>query len=312
MTLPTSAEVRAQVVARAAAAGLNPDTATINATTNATLARIRAAQGGTGTPTPTTATAPTSGTFAVPSNRAIDTAAVTAAGSPARPPSLTAPASDTIGLLNQYLYVKANPGAAPAGSFFAQVSPSQVDAQIVQLTASALNAGSAVYGGYTLDSSTVRLAQSLNQGNRYALTPSFAQALQTGQPGLFAGTGVGSVGPGTATAPPIGAVEGSPVWAAQPTGGNASSLMPSASQTSPVIPNGGGTIYSTAPLQTGSVGGQIATGDASGGGGGYGYTSTGTAGGGLNLAELAIIGGAGVALLYAMSHRKAGAKGKGK
>jgi hypothetical protein len=100
-------------------------------------------------------------------------------GTSASPQSLSSPSGDTVGLLNQYLYAYRNPTQL-SGAWGGFTDPAQVKSQIVQLTAGILGAGSSYYGGYSLAPADVTLAQKLNAGNNFSLSPQFANALNLG------------------------------------------------------------------------------------------------------------------------------------
>lgn len=120
-------------------------------------------------------------TFPVPKGVRIDTKAILAAGTPDTPPDMSGPSSDAVGLLNQWLWAERHPSGELAWQFG---NETERHAQIVQLVAQVLAAGAKVYGGYSLHSRDVALAQSLNGGpaNRFALTPAYAKALAAGLP----------------------------------------------------------------------------------------------------------------------------------
>jgi hypothetical protein len=121
-------------------------------------------------------------------------------GTSAAPPDLRAPSSDTMGLLNQYLYLYRNPSAqAAAGGQLTSGGQQGIQSQIVQLMAGILGAGSAYYGGYSLAPADVALAQQLNASTpNINLYPQFAAALAMGlnQTAItqFTGAAVGSSG----------------------------------------------------------------------------------------------------------------------
>jgi hypothetical protein len=115
--------------------------------------------------------------IAPPSGGVFNPNVFAAIGTSAAPQSLAAPSSDTVGLLNQYLYAFRNPPTTQSGAWGGFQNPDQVKSQIVQLMAQVLGNGSSYFGGYSLAPADVALAQQLNATTpNINLNPQFANA----------------------------------------------------------------------------------------------------------------------------------------
>lgn len=103
---------------------------------------------------------------------------------------LTFPSGDTVYLLRQWLQARR---FVPSGAdaMFRQESY-VIESNIVQLTANVLAHGTAYYGRNRISRSVWLLAQKLNAGNRFELTPPFLEALETGEPAFARAYGVAS------------------------------------------------------------------------------------------------------------------------
>jgi len=206
---------------------------------------------------------------------------------------LSGPSGDTYTLAAQWAYAIANPAAA-VGTMFANAnapsgvtladgtSPTYGQFQLGQLVGQIKGQGPAYWGGYPTPPTLTGAAGAV------AADTAARQRASTVASGVYV-----------------------PAVTQAPAGGNASSLVPAATQTSNVTPQGSGTQNATAPTDTGT--GAAVTSGASavtGAGGGYdaGYSTTGTTtgGSGLTTADMALIAIGAGGLLLAM--RK---KGKG-
>ena len=217
------------------------------------------------------------------------------------PIDLRLPSTDTYTLAEQWYYAIKNPGAAPANSIFSQAG----------------NPGPTLSnGGQTGTYGQFQLGQLLGgivgAGEQYFPTsvyPAIPQSVFAAG-GLSTQVAFGAASgatqkQGTYTPRQDATLIGTTV---APAGGNASSLVPSATTTSPVTSQGTGTATATAPTDTGTTGAATSgASTATGAGGGFDFGGTGTAvpsSGGMTTSDLILIGIGAAGLLLAMHKRK--------
>src|SRR5512146_1255595 len=103
-------------------------------------------------------------------------------------PDLTIPSPDIVQLLRQWLQVRKAP---PVTGWFHD-NEGQADEQVVQLVATIVGHGTAYFRKGCISTSVLKLAQKLNAGNPYALTPEYEKSLETGEPEYARSLGVTS------------------------------------------------------------------------------------------------------------------------